>query len=525
MLEPEPKTAPPLSLPSGSATYRRLLTLALSITLCLACTADKPGNDASNSLNVVLITLDTTRADYLSSYGYAEITTPNLDRLAARGTRFEHAIATASVTPVSHAAILTGLDNHRHGLRVLSAAGGFRLDPEVPTLATLLQQRGYSTVAVHSAFPVSAHFGLDQGFDIFDSFDATISVTEGERVKHSWSQNQFQRRSDETTDLLLEHLQGLDEPFLLWVHYWDPHDKGRLPPKEFLPDPVETSGSEDDDHPDAVEKRKRLYAAEIRYMDSQIGRLFDTLDERGLADTTMIFVVADHGQGLGDHHWNFHRLLYREQIQVPLIATIPGHRQVPLVDALVRTVDIVPTVLDYLGIDADIRASGSSLRGLIEGETEPPRLAIADQINGFDLNASMVEKRPLDDFLYSAIDLRWKLIYRPTHPDRSELFDLDQDPDERVNLFGQRPEQELRLLQELARRRPWVLEPFAPDEAADDLEAAQAALTALGYLGGSDTAVTELDWEWFCPERRDERHESPRDVECATPLVPVLAGR
>jgi len=521
-LQTEPKPALNASMPIGPSAHLPLLVLTLSLVLGLACTPEKPGSGVSNSLNVVLITLDTTRADYLSSYGYAEITTPNLDRLAARGTRFEHAVATASVTPVSHASILTGLDNHRHGLRVLSAAGGFRLDPAVPTLATLLRQRGYSTAAVHSAFPVSAHFGLDQGFDTFDSFDATINVSEGERVKHSWSQSQFQRRSDETTDLVLDHLQSLDEPFLIWVHYWDPHDRGRLPPKEFLPEP---SDSDDDGHPDAVEKRKRVYAAEIRYMDSQIGRLFDALDERGLTDTTMIFVVADHGQGLGDHKWNFHRLLYREQIRVPLIATIPDHRQVPVVDSLVRTVDIVPTILDYLGIDADIRASGSSLRGLIEGQPEPPRVAIADQINGFDLNASMVEKRPLDDFLYSAIDSEWKLIYRPTHPARSELFDLNRDPDETVNLFGQRPEQELRLLQELARNRPWVLEPFAPDPEADDLEAAQAALTALGYLGGSDEAVTELDWEWFCPERRDERHPSPRDVECSTPLVPVLAGR
>ena len=513
----------------GVRSVARLLAPILVIALASACTSERStGGNGNERLNVVLITLDTTRADYLSSYGYPEATTPNLDRLADRGTRFAHAVATASVTPVSHASILTGLDNHRHGLRVLSAAGGFRLDPSVPTLATLLGQQGYTTAAIHSAFPVSAHFGLDQGFDIFESFSAEIQVSEGDRVKHSWRQSQFQRRSDETTDLVLEKLEKLAEPFLLWVHYWDPHDKGRLPPKEFLPDsdaPQGAGADEDDDRPDAVERRRRLYAAEVRYMDSQIGRLFDALDARDLTDSTMIVVVSDHGQGLGDHQWNFHRLLYHEQIRVPLIAAFPGRDQVPVVEALVRTVDIAPTILDYLGVDAEIRASGSSLRALLEGGEEAPRVAIADQINGFDLNASMVEKRPLDDFLYSAVEHDWKLIYRPTHPDRSELFDLRTDPGERTNLFGQRPQAELRLLQELARARPWVLEPFEPTADPGDLEAAQSALTALGYLGGSDEPVTDLDWRWFCPERRDERHESPRGVDCASPLVPVLAGR
>lgn len=508
-----------------SLGYLCVFACLLAVGVMVGCSDDRPDRNAPKDLNVVLITLDTTRADYLSSYGYPEATTPNLDKLAAGGTRFEHAVATASVTPVSHASILTGLSNHRHGLRVLSAAGGFRLDESVPTLATMLGQQGYATAAIHSAFPVSAHFGLDQGFDIFESFVATINVTEDDRVKHSWGQSKYQRRSDETTDLVLQHLQDLDVPFLIWVHYWDPHDKGRLPPKAFLPETYRETDGEDDDRPDAIERRKQMYAAEVRYMDSQIGRLFDTLGEHGLADSTLVFVVSDHGQGLGDHQWNFHRLLYDEQIRVPLIASIPGHDQVPVVESMVRTVDIVPTILDYLNIETELRSSGSSLRGLIEGKSEPVRIAIADQINGFDLNASMVEKRPLDDFLYSAMDGDWKLIYRPTNPAQSELFHLAEDPQELTNLYGQHPDQELRLLQELARARPWVLKPFAPSEDGTDLEAAQSALTALGYLGGSEEPVTDIDWHWFCPERPDERHDSPRGITCETPLVPVLAGR
>ena len=483
--------------------------LALSL-IQLGCDEGAPGSPQ----NVVLITLDTPRADYLSSYGYVEETTPNLDALARQGTRFDLAISTAAVTPVSHASILTGLYNHEHGLRVLSAPSGFRLPSDTATLATVLKENGYRTLAVHSAFPVSAHFGLDQGFEVFDSFEATMQVERGGREKHSWPQRKLQRRSDETTTLVLQHLEAVQEPFFLWVHYWDPHDRMILPPDEFMPDNLEESSG--------APRNRKIYAAEIRYMDSQIGRLLDHLVATGMDGRTLVIVVSDHGEGLGNHGWGKHRILYQEQIRLPLIVRVPDREQIPVVSGLGRSIDIFPTVLDYLGLDSNLGVSGRSMRGLIEGRKESGRFALADQINGFDLNADLVETRPLDDFLYSAMDQEWKLIYRPANPGASELYHLSLDPKESQNLYAERPEQARRLLEILARNEPWVTTPFVPAGDAGDLEAIQEALTALGYLGGSDGAAASLGWAWACPDNLHRLRGDRRQGDCPTPLVPVL---
>src|SRR6185503_13294501 len=212
----------------------------------------------------------------------------------------------------------------------------------------------------------------------------------------------FQRRSDETTDRVLGDLGA--RPFFLWVHYWDPHDLAKLPPGLSLKD-ARASGFKPGVQP--------YYAEEVAFVDAQLGRLLAGLRAKGLYDDTLIVVVADHGQGLMDHGWPAHRLLYQEQIRVPLIVRVPGVSQVHAVPELVRTVDIFPTVLDYLGLAAKGSISGRSLRPLLEGTRDEPRLALADQLNGYDWNAGMVRERPLDDFLYAAVERDWKLVYRP----------------------------------------------------------------------------------------------------------------
>lgn len=476
----------------------------LALLLCVACGGGTEERGGAVR-NVLLVTLDTTRADYLSCYGPRGLPTPNLDALAAEGARFELALSTASVTPVSHASILTGLFNHGHGLRVLFAEGGYRLPPDVATLATELAAHGFHTRAVHSAFPVSRFFGLERGFQAYE--DLVTGFEAGESEAH-WDVAKFQRRSDATTELVTR-VPG-EEPFFLWVHYWDPHDVAELPPGLAL-----APGKRAED--EALVQP--YYAEEVQYVDAQLGRLFASLKESGLYDQTLIVVVADHGQGLMDHGWPGHRLLHQEQIRVPLIVRVPGLAPRGAVPELVRTVDIFPTVLDYLGLEVPRPIDGRSLRALLEGQPDEPRRAFADQLNGLDWNAGAIRSRPLDDFLYAVVEQEWKLVYRPVRPRKSELFHLASDPGETRDVSEQHPEVVQRLLLELAREAPWVSEPFAPLAAAG--EDVQATLSELGYTG---TDPVEAEWEWSCPEHRSERW--PERGPCPScGLPPLLVGR
>ena len=485
------------------------LALSVGALSTIACSRDKPRYD------VLLVTLDTTRADYIGAYGRGGSITPNIDAIAAQGTRFDLAISSAAVTPVSHASILTGLYPMEHGLRVLSAEGGYKLAPDVPTLATVLHDQGWQTAAIHSAFPVSAHFGLDRGFDVFESFEAEVQVTPGQ---HFWDVTKYQRRSDQTTDLVLDYLKHSKAPRFVWVHYWDPHDASRIPPKEFLPPDLPRAAN------GQIAPSKELYAAEVHFVDHQFGRLVQALKDEGRFDHTIIVIVADHGEGLGDHGWEHHRILYQEQIRVPLIVRVPGVTQAANVTDLVRTIDIEPTVVDYLGLANPRKTSGKSLRALIERQADAPRVAYADQINSFDLNAGMVKSRPLDDFLYCAMNADWKLIYRPTHPDASELYDIAHDPHEAHDLFHAKTEQARALEAELARFNGWVLEPFAPLPASGDMHAAREALNTLGYTGDGEVRAHAGGWAWTCPAHpavlADEHGRCPK---CSEQLILIAS--
>ncbi|MFH0944266.1 MAG: sulfatase, partial [Planctomycetota bacterium] len=459
------------------------------------------------AMNVVLITLDTMRADYLSSYGFESETTPNLDALAEKGVLFELAHSTAAVTPVSHASILTGLNQYHHRLRVLSALSGYRLPRDIPTLATLLKNAGYQTLATHSAFPVSAYFGLDQGFDTFLSFDATVDVEVDAAADStagglaSWDVSRYQRRSDETTDLALASIRAAKAPFFLWVHYWDSHDTALRPPEGHWSYPGNLASLPPE------ERRKALYVTEVKYQDEQIGRLLDGLSGPDKEDNTLIVVTADHGEGLGDHGWGAHRILYEEQVHVPLIIHVPGGPKGRRVRELVGAVDIVPTILDYIGVvpPPSLKFDGRSLRGLMDGKPDQPRTLYADQINGYDFNAKMVNRRPQADFLYSVTRDPWKLIYRPSFFDRSELYNLREDPRETRNLWAVETNVRRDLLQELARRDSWCTQRF-PETGEDDpdREAAAGALESLGYVGGeSADAASDPRWAWTCIDHQD----------------------
>ena len=493
------------------------------LLLSLAACSAEPGP------NVLLVTLDTTRPDYLSCYSEARAGTPTLQRIADGGTLFEAALSSSGVTPVSHATILTGAFPYEHGLRVLSAGSGFRLPASQPTIASVLRDQGYQTAAIQSAFPVSGYFGFQKDYDVFEEMGGQMRVDEA-AGKTVWDGDDLQRRSDETASIVISYLDQAAQdgrPFFLWLHQWDPHDPWIKPPDKYIQH-LELDSSQ---YLASSQLYAQVYSAEISFMDKQLGLVLDGLVERDLLDHTLLCVTADHGEGLGDgyaaHGWSKHRMNYQEQLHVPLLLAGPGvpanKRQVEMV----RTADIVPTLLDLAGFSGDTPdGAGRSLVPLLRGETLPTEVAYADQINGYDANASMVKNRPDAAFLYTVCDGEWKLIYRPHMFEASELFNLRQDPREKKNVIGQYRDVAMRLMADLAARNPWVLEEFPIVGGGFDSDLS-ASLAGIGY-GGGDGGATGT-WWWTCPAHPDytrETRDGPGGSKrhgvngCRQPVVP-----
>ncbi len=465
---------------------RSLLPLLVSLLLATGCGKEEvqepvavPAAPATPR-NLVLITFDTTRADHLESYGYAAETSPNFTRLALQGTVFENAMSQAAVTPVAHASLFTGLDPYHHGLRVLHGLVGNQLPETHVTLAEIWGQQGGQSAAFVSAYPVTGAFGLEQGFEIFD---ANFPQADGEGVVGSGgtiNTGLAQRRADETTDAALAWLRERPAeapPFLLWVHYFDPHDPFLLPPPEFLEmfPPTE---------PGRPAELMAIYDAEIRFMDLQMGRLLQELILLGQWDQTAVAVVADHGEGLGDHDWWSHGILYQEQLRIPLLLRIPGVAEGSRVAPVVRGIDLMPTLLEATGILSSQWPSmdGKSLLGLMRGEEEPaPRLAYADSVNQLTYGRLDDPARtdPKNDRLYSLFDGTYKLIHHQLEPEKNEFYNLLEDPGELTNLASTGQERMAEMAALLA-----GLEAFSEIDHRDSPTSAEhrEQLRALGYV-------------------------------------------
>ena len=442
---------------------------------------------ASTGYNVLLITTDTTRADRLGSYGYDKPTSPNLDALARDAIRFEFAISTAGLTPIAHASIFTGLNPYLHGVRVMYGSPGHYLSKSTLGMATLLKQKGYATAGFVSAYPASERYGMHWGFDTFENgmkkgtvdMDPSRQTAKGLIFQHGkWAdqpKGDAQRRADSTTADALAWLANVKGSFFQWVHYFDPHDPWLIPPKRYLDKFGVKRGAPDE--------MLTVYDADINYMDFQIGRLLQAYKDRDLYDKTIIIVISDHGQGLEDHDWFRHRLLYREQIHVPLIVRLPNGPHGKIIPDLVRNIDLLPTVCELLGVKLPDDVEGKSLLGLINGAREPPRLAYAEALNTAD--AHLPKKLPEDqkDLLFCMMDRDWKLIYHKDRPQNSELYDLKNDPKELVNVFGKHPEQTMRLMQAL--EKSGGLNVRLTGAAPMD-EETRRSLEALGYIDGAD---------------------------------------
>ena len=409
--------------------------------------------------NVVLITLDTTRADHLHCYGDAVARTPALDELAARGVLFSQAASPAPLTLPSHCSIMTGLYPTYHGVRL---NGTTALSQSQTTLAEVFARQGYETAAFIAAFVLDGRWGLNQGFGTYDDqFDMR-------KFKHLDLAG-VQRRGNEVVDAALGWLERHRRaPFFTWIHLYDPHTPY---------DPPEPFRSQFTSRGPAG-----LYDGEIAFADGQIGRIAAWLRSAGIEERTVIAVMGDHGEGLGSHGEGTHGyFLYDYAVHVPFIVSTPfdelhGVR----VEAQVSLVDVFPTVLGLAGIESKARVHGRSLLPLMFGRDAPDTAYAYSESMTPNLQYGWSPLRSLRT-------PRYKLIQAP----RLELFDLQADRAEGTNVFAQhravaaRMNQELeRLIEDTGRNAP------APEAANLDKETIQR-LAALGYIGTSTPARAE----------------------------------
>ena len=400
--------------------------------------------------HLVLVTIDTLRADRLGCYGSADVATPHLDRVAREGALAAQATAQVPLTRPSHVSLFTGLLPSGHGIRDNVSPG---LVPQVPTLASTLKQAGFQTGGFVSSIVLSRQSGLDRGFDLYsDRFQA-----DGDDTRFL---NTIQKRGDETLGEALEWLRKAprDERLFLWLHLYDPHDP-YTPPEPY-----------------ASRYAGRLYDGEVAWSDELVGRLDAALERQGLKGETLLVVTSDHGEGLGEHGENLLGFfLYQPTLHVPMLFRGPGIPAGRRIEVAVQTVDILPTALDLLGVPPPpgAKLAGRSLAPALRGGNAlPERPAYAESLI------------PLLHFGWSDLRMiregRFKYIAAP----RPELFDLRQDPREARNLAVAEPARAEAMRAALA---PYLEAERSAAKAAE----AQATvppdllekLGALGYLG------------------------------------------
>lgn len=406
----------------------------------------------SEKTNVLLVTIDTLRADRLGSYGYAAARTPQLDRVAREGVRCSDAISAAPITAPSHSSILTGLLPPAHGVR---DNGTYALPPEVKTLAERLAESGFATHAIVSAIVLARRYGLDQGFESYDD----DLWSEDEPKLFMIRDRPARRTADRFLDWLTEHdRKEPARPFFAWVHFFDPHQPYQ---------------------PEAIDRALTAtpYDAEIAGVDRALGRILDRLRESGELDRTLLVITADHGESLGEHGEKTHAIfVYDATVKVPLLLRLP--RLLPagrVYEGPLRSIDLVPTVLAALGLPGGEETQGRNLLPALRGDEAAPRLPQYSESLVSELGFGMAP-------LYALRADGYKWIRAP----RPELYRLDADPGETASLaeterrVGARLDGELGRLLEESRAR-------AVSSAANPMDQeTREALVSLGYLARPD---------------------------------------
>ena len=424
---------------------------------------------AKPALNVVLITIDTLRADHVGCYGYKQIKTPNIDGLAADGTRFDRAFAVVPVTLPSHTSMLTGTYPMLSGMHDFS---GNKLSPLQPTLASVLKQAGYQTGAVIASAVLDSRFGLNQGFDFYyDHFDFS-------RLDEA-NLDEMERPGNVVADVALGWLaKNSQKKFFLWMHLYDPHFPYRPP------------------EPYSREYAAQPYDGEIAFADEQVGRLLRFLKEKGIYRNTVIVLCGDHGESLGEHGEKTHGFfIYNTTMHVPLIIRLPDNRLPEKTAARtvadpVSLVDLMPTVLGAVGLEIPSQVQGRSLLPQLRDKPDHDGQAERDRVLYGEtylprLHFNWSELRGSENTKYHFIDAP-----------RPELYDLAKDPGEVHNLF---PEKKAVSEEMRAKLAGMIRDYSAGKELAEKTgldPSLMERLKALGYAGfsgGGDPTISSRD--------------------------------
>jgi len=413
--------------------------------------------------NVVLIIIDTIRADRLGCYGHSLPTSPNIDAFASEGTLFEQAVTCAPTTLPSVSAILTSTYPITSNVRY---NGKFFLSDASVTLAEILKEKGYKTAAFVGGFPLDSRFKTDQGFEVYDDdFSGSADKWSREWIDHQVGD--FERTAAEVNEGVFEWLGGVgDKPFFLVVHYFDPHWPYR-PPAPY-------DG-----------RFESPYNGEVAYTDEHVGALLDKIDESGLGKNTLIILTGDHGESLGSHgeptHGDF---LFDTTMLVPLVlhhkGRIPKGRRIK---SMVKTIDIMPTILDFLGVADGPHSQGVSLLPAIDGKPSESPIFLETMLPYYERDDDDVPTR-----VFGLRTAEWKLVYVLAEKDgktywSGELYNVRKDPFE---LFDVREENievfRSMFKQMLAAREAHLAQSVASDNYIEMDDEVRAKLKALGYL-------------------------------------------
>lgn len=416
--------------------------------------------------DILVVTIDTLRADHCSTYGYPVPTTPVLTELAGKGMLFRTAYAEAATTAPSHAVLFTG----RHFRNLGVYKNGEPLADEFETLAETLSAQGYATAAFVSSFPLRSRFGFAQGFEIFDDEFTPAEASIGRQG----GENAHDRRADVTAARAIGWLQARKDsrPLFVWVHFVDPHYPYRSPERFQAKWPANTKSE------------IRRYDGEIRFADKHLGKVVDAFGASSARGAPLVVVTSDHGEGLGQHGWMSHGInLYEEAVRVPLVASWPGHfEQGRVADEPVGIVDVVPTILEALALPLPPDLDGRSLLGPLDPDRPiflQRRSYASREVRGVFVAGPMT----------AIVKGGTKYLETPLE-EREELYDLVEDPAELRNLLSgasDAGETEARSLPPPAHAlagelAEWRTRHAGRAENAEVDEESRRALRALGYV-------------------------------------------